>query len=75
MGTPRKQNLLGERFGRWTVIAEANTRNNIAYWLCRCDCGVEREVAAKGLKSGRSTSCGCGRSDKLKELTIKNLVG
>ena len=27
-------------------------------WLCRCDCGTEREVLSKNLRDGRSTACG-----------------
>lgn len=29
------------------------------YWLCRCDCGTEREVFSTKLLKGRSKSCGC----------------
>jgi len=29
------------------------------YWVCRCECGTEREVLAAQLKSGGSKSCGC----------------
>lgn len=28
-------------------------------WVCRCQCGTEREVNKKNVKSGRSVSCGC----------------
>lgn len=55
----KKDNLLNQRFGRWTVIAPAESRNGIVYWLCRCDCGTEKEVHAGNLKYGKSKSCGC----------------
>lgn len=57
--------LAGQVFGRWTVIAEAAPRRNAngevhgSYWLCRCECGTEREVVAGNLRKGLTTSCGC----------------
>lgn len=53
--------LTGERFGKLTVIAEAPRRGNkgyARYWVCKCDCGNEKEVAQNGLRSGRHVSCG-----------------
>lgn len=53
--------LIGERFGKLTVIAEASRRGNkgyARYWLCKCDCGNEKEVAQNRLRSGRRVSCG-----------------
>lgn len=54
----------GQRFGRWTVIAEhpKRSRNGQKYYLCRCDCGTEKPVRADGLRAGKSTSCSTGRS-------------
>ena len=68
---PNKKDLVGAKFGRWTVLARAagrprtRSRNGkvftgvATYWLCRCECGIEREVAATNLTSGLTTSCGC----------------
>jgi hypothetical protein len=30
-----------------------------AFWLCRCDCGIERFFEGSKLKRGRTCSCGC----------------
>lgn len=57
----------GQTFGRWTVLARAETRRQgrgasagtRPYWLCRCACGVEREVSQQHLFVGLSLSCGC----------------
>ena len=56
----KKQKLIGQRFGRWTIIkrVENNKYNQIRY-LCQCDCGNIRVVYLGQLKSGRSKSCGC----------------
>lgn len=60
----RKLDLLGQSFGKLTVVAEAPSRKTPrgsmpAYWLCRCVCGTEREVASRSLVRGRTRSCGC----------------
>jgi len=63
VGRPKmRKNLLGDRFGHWSVIADAGRgpKGN-ALWLCRCDCGTEKAVASQGLIAGDSKSCGCGR--------------
>lgn len=54
MGRPRK-NLIGHRSGNLVVIRPAErppNSNNSAYWVCRCDCGNEREVDAPRLRDG-----------------------
>lgn len=55
----KKKNLLGQTFGRLTVIAPAESRNGRTYWLCRCECGKEKAFLAGNLVGGKSTSCGC----------------
>lgn len=50
---------VGSRFGRW-VVTEASSGPRT--W-CRCDCGTEKVVATKTLRSGKSRSCGCQRRD------------
>ena len=39
------------------------TRNNSAYWLCRCDCGTLKTIRSGNLRSGVTVSCGCIRRD------------
>lgn len=48
----------GQRFGRWVAIARHPQKKKVL-WLCRCDCGTERYVAASDLAIGKSKSCGC----------------
>lgn len=52
--------LIGQRFGRLVVIAEAGrARNRGRRWLCRCDCGGETTTGKSNLTSGNTRSCGC----------------
>lgn len=56
--------LTGERFGMLTVIERAPTRysklgNPTTRWLCKCDCGRMKDIAANALTAGHTRSCGC----------------
>ncbi len=52
---PKKIDLCGKKFGRWTVKA----RLEASAWDCICDCGTRKRVLGNSLVSGKSTSCGC----------------
>jgi len=56
--------MLGLKFGRWTVVANAGSdQNGQALWLCRCECGNDGVVVGKKLRNNHSKSCGCLRAD------------
>lgn len=57
--------ITGRKFGRFTVIEYAETKNKKARWLCRCDCGTERVVCGSNLRTGESLSCGCLRDERV----------
>ena len=58
-------NLIGQKFGRLTVIARAeNNKRGQTRWLCKCECGNEKIVGAYLLKSGQTKSCGCLKKEK-----------
>ena len=56
-----KLNLLGQKFGRWTVISEAGLRpgSRQKNWNCVCICGNTKKVPTSSLTTGQSLSCGC----------------
>lgn len=68
------EDLTGRRFGRLTVIRRAETQNYRTRWTCRCDCGQEKTVASRDLKSGKVKSCGCLRRD-VSEKNKKDIAG
>ena len=70
MGTMKS--LIGERFGRLTVIEFSHkTESRKYYWKCKCDCGVEKIIRADSLKNGSIQSCGCYN----KESASKRWIG
>ena len=57
----------GEKFNRWTIIAPAERKHsNRDSYLCSCECGVERVVDGNSLRIGNSKSCGCLKSEVLR---------
>ena len=56
----KKNYLVGQKFGKLTVIKPTNERiNNSIVWECICDCGNKKNVPTHLLKSGHTKSCGC----------------
>lgn len=64
MGVWNRLDLTGQRFGSWSVLQRADrqkTKYGEIYWLCRCDCGTEKDVVAASLTKGLSRRCGIGQ--------------
>lgn len=59
--------LTGRKFGRLTVIKRAENKGQYACWLCKCECGNEKEILSTHLLKGVIRSCGC----LAKEMLIK----
>ena len=66
----RLRDLTGQKFGAWSVISRAPNKNNLVYWHCRCDCGIEKDVRSASLIKGTSTNCGCKRKQNLSKSLI-----
>lgn len=68
---PAREDLIGKRFGRLTVIGEAEPHRtpsgkSIRRLICKCNCGKTVTVLRNELSRGR-TSCGCERYEKIRE--------
>lgn len=59
----RAPSLVGQRFGRITVISQEPSLKysncTRARWLCECICGTRTIVFTVNLKNGGTRSCGC----------------
>jgi len=53
--------LEGYKFGKWTVLAEAESKNYASglhrMWLCRCECDIEKVVSQGHLMRGKTRGC------------------
>lgn len=62
---PPAINLIGQKFGRLTVIERCENIDNHAGWLCVCDCGKTTKVKGTYLTHAKSQSCGCLHKEQL----------
>src|ERR1035437_5079331 len=69
---PRFIDLIGQKFGMWTVISLAPKRNRHTTWNCLCDCGKTGVVVGSNLRAGNSNSCGCASHQNLVKLSTKH---
>ncbi len=59
----RKLDLTGQVYGRLLVLHATSSLNGYTRFLCRCDCGVEKEIRTNELRNGGALSCGCWRRE------------
>lgn len=64
------KDLTGRVFTRLTVLRRGVLPQK---WLCRCICGVEREILRDSLVGLKTKSCGCWSRDKSSENRRKGL--
>lgn len=65
---PTLIDMSGQRFGRLVVGAYAGkTTDRKSLWFCTCDCGAQRTVMGKHLRTGHTQSCGCYAADRIRE--------
>lgn len=58
------RNLIGQKFGRLTVIGLSDRESRKTYWICQCDCGNVKEVRSDSLLIGAIRSCGCLKKEQ-----------
>lgn len=61
----RKLELIGKKFGRWTVLHKGKIgKHGHQYWLCKCSCGTIKEILGDSLTRNQSLSCGCHNKER-----------
>ena len=53
------EDIIGQKFGRLTVINTTTHHNYMKRVIVKCECGVEKIVFIRNLKTGATKSCGC----------------
>ena len=51
--------LIGQHFGKLTVIQQLPSKNKRTMWLCQCECGNTTIARSLDLQNGDKISCGC----------------
>ena len=49
--------MIGKKFGEWTVLSFSHTDGNGRYYLCRCSCGFEKVNHGSHLRRGMMLRC------------------
>ena len=70
-----KAEMIGKTFGRLTVtggprLFTSSSRRRLLKYSCVCLCGEQKEVFGEHLRSGKTISCGCYRT----EITAANFT-
>lgn len=60
-------NLIGDQYGRLTVVKLVKNRGDRRMWECVCICGKTSIASTGDLRSGNTTSCGCYNREKTAE--------
>jgi len=63
----QRNDLVGKKFGRLTVLEFSEIRKQRAYWSCRCECGAICVVAGSNLTCAITQSCGCFQKERTSE--------
>ena len=73
MGRPAA-NLIGQQFGRLTVVERAGSDGYNSLWRCSCSCGAGVEVIASNsnLRKGSTSSCGCFQRENARTQQTKH---
>lgn len=63
---------VGERFGLLVAVERyPRFKGGRTYYLCECDCGNTKIVSGSSLVSKKCMSCGCIRSDRIRNWEMK----
>lgn len=65
-------NLVGEKYGRLTVVEFVKLQKHKTYWKCVCDCGLTVIATGNNLRSGGTKSCGCLKRERTMKMGQNN---
>ena len=55
---PKALDLTNQKFNFLTALKRTANKGSKTYWLCRCDCGFEKEIQTNSLTKGYIKTCG-----------------
>jgi hypothetical protein len=59
-----KKDLVGQVYGRLTVLEDIGRKNHEVLWRCLCECGTIINLVTGRLQSGKTQSCGCYKREQ-----------
>lgn len=73
-GCTRSRSKVGKKYGKLLVVEKARHIKGHVVYLCKCDCGKEKEIRGNNLRVGGSISCGCTRRTSNKGRKYKSYI-
>ncbi len=73
----KRTDLIGQRFGKLTVVEDSGERTGggSIRWRCVCDCGGEILATRQQLEGGSAASCGCQPKQYASRREVEDLTG
>jgi hypothetical protein len=67
--------MIGQTFGRLTVLERAPNLGQHSRYLCQCSCGNTHKVTGSNLRQGNVRSCGCKKKERKPQHEIRPAAG
>ena len=71
-----RKSLVGMKFERLKVVEQIDDHKmpsgKQSKYLCKCDCGNEKKIQGRSLKSGNTRSCGCLNTETITKHGLGN---
>ena len=67
----RNEKYKGKKYGKLLIlkyVEDKKTKHSNSYYLCKCDCGNEKIIELRSMKSGRVKSCGCIQKERIRKI-------
>jgi hypothetical protein len=64
----KRYDLVGQKFGRLTVISKGDVVKQKTTWHCKCECGNDVVTTTGRLNAGLVQSCGCMWKDNARKI-------
>jgi DNA-binding CsgD family transcriptional regulator len=64
--------MIGQTFDQLTVLFRAANDGSRAMFVCQCSCGKKTTTSGTRLRSGKTKSCGCRRSENMRKIAKKH---
>ena len=68
----KRKDLIGQKFGRLTVVSFCGFYNKHTHWNCDCDCGGKAIVTSCNLVRKNTLSCGCIQKERTSQASKKH---
>lgn len=66
------EKYIGKKYNSLTILREVDKNKKGRVFICRCDCGIEKEFVGYEVKSGKYKTCGNHRGELVRKKLTKH---